>query len=105
VFHAPTLTQSTDDSLFRETNSLFREKDSLFCCVGNWAASHWISPSIGRENRREQPESAKYAVNFPDSGNWGMETGSMRAASTTTQSCAKRDFLLFAKYPRFCAGA
>ncbi len=32
-----------------------------------------------------------------------METGSIRAASTTTQSCAKRDFLAFAEYPRFCA--
>jgi hypothetical protein len=34
-----------------------------------------------------------------------VETGSIQAASTTTQSCAKRDFLVFAKYPRFCAGA
>jgi hypothetical protein len=100
VFHAPTLTQSTDDSLFREKDSLFRQKDSLFRCVGNWAASHWISLSIGRENRREQPESAKYAVNFPDSGNWGVETGSMRAASTTTQSYATGDFLKVYERPR-----
>jgi hypothetical protein len=84
---------STENSLFREKDSLFREKDSLFCCVGNLAASHWISPSIGRENRREEPQSAKYAVNFPvirESG--GVETGSMRAASATTQSDANRCF-------------
>ena|SRR5216683_8399946 len=38
-------------------------------------------------------------------GNLAMETGSIQAASTTTQSSAKRGFLLFAEYPRFSAGA
>jgi hypothetical protein len=31
---------STENSLFRKTDSLLREKNSLFCCVGNLAASH-----------------------------------------------------------------
>src|SRR6266478_5134564 len=38
------------------------------------------------------------------SGNLDVETGSIRTASATTHSCAKRDFLLFAEYARFCAG-
>src|SRR5205807_1331812 len=33
-------------------------------------------------------------------GNWGVETGSIRAASTTTQLCAAGDFLKVYERPR-----
>jgi hypothetical protein len=52
------------------------------------------------------PANCRNSLQIPHiSGNLDAETGSILTASATTQSCAKRDFLVFAKYPRFCAGA
>src|SRR5258708_36717915 len=55
---------------------------------------------IRRENRCRGPESAKFPVNFPVSREFELETGSIRAASTTTQSCATGDFLKVYERPR-----
>src|SRR5258708_39533348 len=55
---------------------------------------------IRRENRCRGPESAKFPVNFPVSREFKVETSSIRAASTTTQSCATGDFLKVYERPR-----
>src|SRR5215210_1223827 len=61
-------------------------KNSLLRCVGNLLVSNWSCLLIGVQKRAPTQNPGKFPANFPATGNFEGETGSLMTASTTTQS-------------------
>jgi hypothetical protein len=71
--------------------SLFFKIFSLLICVGNLPRSDCGTGAFRTEIASRSPKIAKFPVNFPDSRELQVETGSYLAAHTTTHS---RNFAL-----------
>src|SRR6266480_4390541 len=87
-------------SLFHLFVSLFLQRNSQFRCAGNFSVRLWSCSRIKPRNRIAGSKYVKFPVFSQLSGNLTDETGSMGAASTTTQSCATGDFLKVYERPR-----
>jgi hypothetical protein len=73
-------------SLFLPEISLLPKIFSLLICVGNLPKSGCGTGVFRTEIASRIPKTAKFPVNFPDSRELQVETGSYLAAHTTTHS-------------------